>query len=794
MGSNSQPPELSEEQARITVDSKGHILSFDALAISIFGYSNDQFLEKSITDLTPNRFKDDVYDLISSNSSRNNLSKHVAFCGLNNSGLEFNTEVIIKKYFIDDKPTFYLSIKNPDNNSQIRKINDPEIKYQSFFDSSTEIIFSVDKNGAITFANNVFSNVLGYNKRDLIGIYVDQLILKSEQKWYISMFHEITNGTTTENTEITFITKKGNNVLLEGKFTPKFSRKKIVGYHAFFRDITKIREVRERLQKRIYDINNEIKRRADALDAAIDGISIFDENGLCTYSNNAFKKIMGYSPKTITRNKSWKLFYPESSVTLLTDNIFPVVNKKGHWSGEITSIKRTGVLFNQELSIVKAKDLGIIFSCKDITERKKNEAEILSNRDKITALNERQRYASRFKSSMKEIAGKTGKELFPALIRSLCTETEASSSFISIYKPLNKSQLQIISFYSKSENPLSEYKISGTPCETVLKSNEFESLRITKNAKNNMQYLMASDGSYYLGMPIRDANGKPTGVISITSLKPIKDLPFAKDLLHIFSKRVSSELLALKREELLRQNQKMEALGKMASGMAHDFNNLLTIIQGNLSLAKSIVQSDPNLAIDMLKDADNAASQGKSLTGRLLELSKRKDLQLELLPLISTLNEFNVMAQRLVSESQKIHSTVSHTPGLSECKDYFIYSDKALLHSVLLNIVKNSSDAQPQGGIIRFQTIVDEEIAIIQISDEGTGITDENLKRIFEPFFTTKSADKGTGLGLALAEDFINHCGGKICVQSQIGCGTTFTITLPVITNLNDKNIKNNYF
>jgi two-component system NtrC family sensor kinase len=122
-----------------------------------------------------------------------------------------------------------------------------------------------------------------------------------------------------------------------------------------------------------------------------------------------------------------------------------------------------------------------------------------------------------------------------------------------------------------------------------------------------------------------------------------------------------------------------------------------------------------------------------------------------------------------------------------------VWCNMGQLNQVFLNILVNAAHAITEQGEIRVETRVEEEVVIISISDTGSGIAPENLKRIFDPFFTTKEVGKGTGLGLAIAYDIItNKHGGRIEVTSEIGKGTTFTVTLPVKRVKNSDNISGN--
>lgn len=111
--------------------------------------------------------------------------------------------------------------------------------------------------------------------------------------------------------------------------------------------------------------------------------------------------------------------------------------------------------------------------------------------------------------------------------------------------------------------------------------------------------------------------------------------------------------------------------------------------------------------------------------------------------------------------------------------------DAAQLREVFLNLIHNAADAMPEGGRITLRTLAKPSgMVTIEVQDEGRGIPPEHLSKLFTPFFTTKPVGKGTGLGLAIIYGIVKMHRGQINVQSEVGKGTTFTITLPLRLNL----------
>ncbi len=240
-------------------------------------------------------------------------------------------------------------------------------------------------------------------------------------------------------------------------------------------------------------------------------------------------------------------------------------------------------------------------------------------------------------------------------------------------------------------------------------------------------------------------------------------------------------------EEQLRQSQKMEAIGQLAGGVAHDFNNILTVVQGHASLllAANLGESAGKSAAQIVQAAERAAG----LTRQLLTFSRRQLIQPRQLDVNKVVGNMTNMLGRLLGEDVALQLNYCQLPPMVE-------ADAGMLEQVLLNLAVNARDAMPKGGQLAIRIAIanvgeaygrgKSEVragcfVCLSVTDTGTGITPENLRRVFEPFFTTKEIGKGTGLGLATAYGIVKQHQGWIEVDSQVGKGTTFRIYLPYI-------------
>jgi signal transduction histidine kinase len=238
-------------------------------------------------------------------------------------------------------------------------------------------------------------------------------------------------------------------------------------------------------------------------------------------------------------------------------------------------------------------------------------------------------------------------------------------------------------------------------------------------------------------------------------------------------------------EAQVRQANKMDAIGRLASGVAHDFNNLLTVILGFAEL----VTEDVAMASHHGKELDEiikAAKRAAGLTKQLLVFSRQQVLHATPLDVNVVITEMTGMLARLIGENIEIVLAPAPTLALA-------LADRGQLEQVVMNLVVNARDAMPGGGRVTLSTeevelegssfheeaIVRGRYVMLAISDTGSGISRETQRRLFEPFFTTKETGKGTGLGLSTTYGIVKQSKGYIWVYSEPGCGTTFKVYLP---------------
>lgn len=240
------------------------------------------------------------------------------------------------------------------------------------------------------------------------------------------------------------------------------------------------------------------------------------------------------------------------------------------------------------------------------------------------------------------------------------------------------------------------------------------------------------------------------------------------------NERLEMERKLSRTQEQLLQSEKLAAMGRLTSQLAHELNNPLYGIMNTLELMKTEIPPS-NKRRRLLDMALSECMRLTDMLRKMLSFSK-PDQELRCTVDINTiLDEILLLHEKQLREVD-IKITADLQEGLQP-----IWASKNQLRQVFLNMVSNAKDAMPEGGTLSVRTRGNGKQIRVQVADNGTGIKPENLDKIFDTFFTTKvDSERGVGLGLSVCYGFIKDHGGDIQVESAVGQGTTFTITLPV--------------
>jgi signal transduction histidine kinase len=241
-----------------------------------------------------------------------------------------------------------------------------------------------------------------------------------------------------------------------------------------------------------------------------------------------------------------------------------------------------------------------------------------------------------------------------------------------------------------------------------------------------------------------------------------------------------------KAQQMLAEMEKARSLSILTGGVAHEFNNLLMVIHGNAELL-GLTGEEAERRDRLISRILAAAKQGANLSRQLLAYARQQELDIDVFPVAELVERGIEFSSPAVKGKAKI-VVEEISPGL------LVSVDGEQFKGVMLNLLLNAAEAMPGGGEIRVRAksvqrsaedrqeaanLLAGEYVLVEVSDQGTGMSPEVVKRAFDPFYTTKEAGRGTGLGLSMVIGFVRQSGGDCWIESEEGQGTTISLLLP---------------
>jgi two-component system cell cycle sensor histidine kinase/response regulator CckA len=519
----------------------------------------------------------------------------------------------------------------------------------------------------------------------------------------------------------------------------------IIGVSVFAREVTEAKRAEEELRFRNLILSTQ-------QEAAIDGILVVDVNGRIVSSNGRFAEMWGIPPEVVESRSDARaldavldqLAAPEEFIA----GVKQLYARPDEKSRDEVLLRdgRTFDRYSAPMIGPDGKSFGRVWYFRDITERKRAEAELLNK----TALLEAQ--ANSTIDGILVVDGQ-GKKIF---------QNQRTIELWKIPPHIaddsdDSAQVRHVTGSTKYPEQFVEriVHLYGHPDETS--SDEVELL----------------DGTVLdrFSAPVLGKDGQNYG--RIWTFRDITE-----------RRRAEAEQKAL--AEQLRATQKMEAIGSLAGGVAHDFNNLLSVILSFAGFAlEALRQGDP-VRHDLL-EVKKAGESAAALTRQLVAFGRKQVLQPKPLSLNQIATGVEKLLRRVLGEDIDFVQVLAPDLGVT-------LADPGQVEQVLMNLVVNARDAMPAGGKLTIETSnveIDEEHAArhvavdpgsyvqLAVTDTGSGMDEQTKARIFEPFFTTKEKGKGTGLGLSTVYGIVRQSGGNIWVYSEPGLGTTFKIYFP---------------
>jgi len=710
-----------------------------------------------------------------------------------------------------------------------------EERLKILFEFAPDAYYLHDSEGKFVDGNRAAQELVGYNKRDLIGKGFAQLdILSPDQiEKAVDLLAKNSENLTTGPDEFSLNRKDGASLPIEIRTFPvQIGGQSLV--LGIARDITARKQAEELLRQ------SEEKYRT-LVDSIEIGFYETDLAGNFLFFNDAIRKTLGYSKKELS-GMNYRRYVDEDNAGI----IFRAFNN-AYKTGEAekgfncTIVSKDGKETPVEFSVFLIRDerfnpVGFRGVTLDITERKKAEEELLEYRSHLEDLvRERTaKLATANKQLQQEITDRRNAEeaLRDALEKSRRNAAEISALLKSSRATLKYQDFETVEraifdacknlvgatagyiallSTEETENEVLFLDAGGRPCTVdpdlpmPIRGLRAEAYRTGKpvyeNGFGNSEWVkfmppghVQMDNVLFAPLTIE---GKVVGVMGLAN-KPGDFTDNDARITAAFADHAaialqnSRNLEALRKSEAryralsealeamvqkkvaeLQQAQSLAVLGRMVSVVAHEVRNPLQNIQMGVDVMRKEVGAEKN-TLEIMEEIDYGVESLNNIVKDLLEYSRPVQLTHSFWPV------GDIVRQALKTLAHKLHNINAHVE--LEPEDGEIYVDPIKFVAVLVNLISNAAEAMPGGGELRIKACFHNEdgqsILKLTIADNGCGIEEDHLDRIHEPFFTTKI--KGTGLGIPICKKIIEAHKGRLDIRSEPNNGTTAEIRLPV--------------
>jgi len=733
--------------AIVVVNQSGIVVLVNAQAERLFGYRRDELIGQPADILVSEHFRGQHNEqhsrLLAAPPARSTVVGLQLF-GLRKDGTEFPAEIRLSP--LDTKGGVWVSSAIRDISDRRRTEEDLR-RLASIVACSDDAIVGKTTEGIITSWNSGAQHIFGYSPKEAIGRSITMLAPVDRPEEIPRMLECLKRGEVVDHFETVRLRKDGKEVQIELTVSPiRDALERIVGASTIGRDMS----VRKAAEKHLVQME---ARDRGLLEAAPDAMVVVNHGGEIVLLNVQAEKQFGYRRDELVGQKVKNIIPRGFAERLLMHGTGtpgdPVVPQMGTGI-ELHGRRKDGSEFPIEIMLSPLDTVdGILITAaiRNIAERKLRE-------------NDLSRLAAVVESSQDAIVSLTS---------------------LGIIRTWNRGAERIFGYSAEEATGRSILFLSppdrsaegSTLLERVARADRIEHFETIRVKKDGTQIHVALTFS-----PIKDSDGRVVGVSSVA-----RDVTESKHM-----------------EAMLRQSQKMEAVGQLAGGVAHDFNNLLGVILGYTGLMLDrLGLDDPQRK--SIEEIQKAGDRAALLTRQLLAFSRKQVLQPKVIDLNAVVAGAEKLLQRLIGENIELRAVLN--PELCRVK-----ADPGQIEQIIMNLAVNARDAMPSGGKLTIETSnmeFDEAYTaqhpstrtgphvMLAVTDTGCGMDAETKAHMFEPFFTTKEFGKGTGLGLSTVYGIVKQSGGSVWVYTEPGLGTSFKIYLacvdavPEIEPPNDK-------
>jgi PAS domain S-box-containing protein len=662
----------------------------------------------------------------------------------------------------------------------------------------------LDVEGRFTLTNPRFSKMMGYAPTELLTRPFSVLLSKENTAALLPEFTRVLRDKQPlAHREVEVIRKDGSAAQVLFSWSPLLTQGQATGVVGTVLDITELKQME-------HAVRDSEHRLQLIIDTALDGVVTIDSDGMIMNWNPQAEKMFGWSSQEVMGRRLSETIIPQAHREaherglkhFATSGTGPVLNRRI----EISAVRRDGQEFPVELAITPIRSGSTVtFSAfiRDISERKQAENKVqaqlarLAQLHQITrAISERQDLASIFHVTVQSLEEQLSLDLgcicLYEPLSQMLTVSGVSTRSEALAKELDlKEQTQI----KVDENGLSRCVHGRLVYEPDVSQVPFAfPQRLARGGLRSVVLAPLLVESKVFGVLLvarREADGFTSGDCEfLRQLSEHVALAAHQAEIHVALQQAYNDLR--QSQQTVMQQERLSALGQMASGIAHDINNAISPVA---LYTESLLETEPGLSArtrDYLETIQRAIEDVAHTVSRMREFYRQRGPQLVHTPI-----QLNTMVNQVLELTRARWSDMSQQRGVvidvrTELVPNLpvVLGVESEIREALINLVFNGVDAMPEGGVLTLRTRVAGSAAasggsaaaqtvLVEVSDTGAGMDEETRRRCLEPFFTTKG-ERGTGLGLAMVYGVARRHKAEIEIASALGKGTTMGLSFPL--------------
>lgn len=726
-------------------DLKGRLKYVNSALAELLGYSVKEMLDRPFKDFLHPTDKWKVMRLFLRIIALRRQPRYLEFRAVRKDGIVLYLWSKPSRFMVNGKTVGFQAILVDVTKLKEteRKLAETNRKLEMFLRTAMEGIIVADPDDNLTFVNKAFADIVGYTERELLGLNARKIVgEESFQK--IRGETEIRKRGGVSRYELVLRRKDGEPRVVQVSASPLWNEKgAYAGAIAIVMDITE----QKRMERKIRESEERLRK---LIEYAPDAIYINDLNGGFIDGNRQAEILTGYRREELIGKNMLEIgLLPEKYLQRANEALQK--NARGEKTGpdEFELIRKDGSRVFVEIStfpVTRGDSIEVIGIARDITDRKRMEEALKESENKYRTLFESANDSLILLDASGRIVdvNKMAGEVFGG-----SKEELLGKHFTEVNVVSQEDLLKLLNSFSR-----------------ILDGKEgFMSLTIT-NKQGQERHLECSSSI------IRTRDNALSGILVIA--RDVTERNYLQKKLEEYSQQLENLVEERTRQlkeaqERLLKSERLAAIGQVAAMVGHDLRNPLASISGaTYYLKRKLYQKLDENARKMLEIIERDIQYSNKIINDLVEYSR--EIKLELTETTPKAIVKNGLALVEIPRNVKVLDLTQDKPKIK--------ADVDKMQRVFANIIKNAVDAMPDGGKLTILSRKSNGNVQFMFVDTGVGMAKEVLEKIWAPFFTTKA--KGMGLGLPVCKRLIEAHGGKISVESIVGKGTTFKVTLPI--------------